>query len=203
MVARQSKGLNVARSSLTLIICATACTLWSTPALTQPIQTYTARTERSVARTGAVIAGGITWRCAATTCTTSGPWPAPGVSACTALVREVGRIIAYGRPGLALSAEDLARCNAPPLSVRDFTHAPPPAPGTINTTELFLVGGDLGRPRPDIASLTISTPELFLIGGAVTAPTPDIAPGEFTTPELFLVGAGPRLPDLTHRPTPH
>ncbi len=73
---------------------------------------YVATTEAaSVARTGAVRAGTLTWQCAGNRCTVSGPWKAPAVSACKALASEVGRLRSYGRIGAELSAAELKECN--------------------------------------------------------------------------------------------
>lgn len=72
---------------------------------------YTARTAAPVKLAGRVTAQGLTWTCKGTTCVISGPWATPGVPACAALVREVGRIIEYGHPGAQLDASQLATCN--------------------------------------------------------------------------------------------
>ncbi len=72
---------------------------------------YTARTERPVKKTGAVTASGLTWQCSGTKCRISGPWPTPGVGACAALAKKVGRIIEYGHPKAKLNKKQRARCN--------------------------------------------------------------------------------------------
>ncbi len=72
---------------------------------------YTARTYQPVAKAGAVQAGSLVWSCRNTSCTISGPWAAPGVGACTALARKIGRIREYGHPGSKLSAARLKTCN--------------------------------------------------------------------------------------------
>ena len=73
---------------------------------------YVARTVAPATRTGAVTAGSLTWQCTGSECRISGPWPAPGVSACAALAGQVGRIASYGRSGAMLTTEQLAQCNA-------------------------------------------------------------------------------------------
>jgi hypothetical protein len=73
---------------------------------------YAARTVAPATRTGAVTAGSLTWQCTGSECRISGPWPAPGVSACAALAGQVGRIASYGRSGAMLTTEQLAQCNA-------------------------------------------------------------------------------------------
>ncbi len=81
---------------------------------------YVARTVAPATRTGAVVAGGLSWQCSGSECRISGPWPQPGVGACVQLAAQVGRIASYGRSGAVLSAEQLAQCNAnlPPASVQ-------------------------------------------------------------------------------------
>lgn len=66
-----------------------------------------------VLRSGEVLAGSLTWACKASTCTIAGPWPTPGVSACSALAAQVGRLGYYGHADrrVSLSEGDLAECN--------------------------------------------------------------------------------------------
>lgn len=90
---------------------------------------YTAQTEQPVRRSGAVLASGINWRCAGSACTVSGPWPQPGVGACAALAREIGRINSYGRPGAALTTAQLTQCNAESPTSTSSTPPPPVDPG--------------------------------------------------------------------------
>jgi hypothetical protein len=96
----------------------------ATPAVAQQYQ-YVARTEAPAARQGAVTAGPLTWQCQGSACTIGGPWPAPGVPACAALAREVGRITAYGRQGAMLNAQQLATCNAGIAAVAPTLRLPP------------------------------------------------------------------------------
>jgi hypothetical protein len=56
------------------------------------------------------IAGGVVWRCADTTCTAPRSGGRP-LRMCRDLRREMGQIISFEVAGVALAAEDLARCN--------------------------------------------------------------------------------------------
>lgn len=73
---------------------------------------YTAVVENRGVRQGVVEANGIRWTCGGDRCTTRGPWPSPGVAACAALARQVGRLTSYGRPGQQLAATELEQCNS-------------------------------------------------------------------------------------------
>jgi hypothetical protein len=72
---------------------------------------YTATIASAAKVQGNVVAAGITWNCQGTRCTTSGPWPTPGVGACAALSKIVGTVTAYGHPAKQLTAVDLQTCN--------------------------------------------------------------------------------------------
>jgi hypothetical protein len=56
------------------------------------------------------IAGGVVWRCADTTCTAPHSGTRP-LRMCRDLQREMGQIVSFEVGGIALPAEDLARCN--------------------------------------------------------------------------------------------
>ncbi len=73
---------------------------------------YVAETLVVASRQGVVKVGGINWQCAAARCTTSGPWAKPGVSACQALAKVVGRIKVYGHATQKLNTADLSQCNS-------------------------------------------------------------------------------------------
>jgi hypothetical protein len=110
--AKDDAAENVVDKRLAFLTSATCAAVLATasPAAAQAF-TYTAQLSATTRVAGAVTASGITWRCTGTTCTTSGPWPTPGVAACHALALQVGRVSAYGRPGVALNAAQLAQCN--------------------------------------------------------------------------------------------
>lgn len=82
------------------------------PGLANTTYHYTAKTQERVKVSGNVLAGGLTWKCNDRQCTISGPWPTPGVSACNALAKRVGRIISYGHPGKQLTGTQINQCNA-------------------------------------------------------------------------------------------
>jgi len=122
---------------------------------------YTAITAAKAAKQGTVVAGKLSWRCRGNRCTISGPWPAPGVSACRNLAEQVGRIRSYGHPGKQLDSGQLATCN------KGITGVPGKAtvqtapsvggtagqtgPGEIGTTDLPAASKPLGKmilPRP-------------------------------------------------------
>ena len=72
---------------------------------------YTATTRNRVKKEGRVHAGNLVWNCRSKSCTISGPWPTPGLSACNRLARIVGQITSYGHPKKRLSASQLTQCN--------------------------------------------------------------------------------------------
>ena len=72
---------------------------------------YTATTRNRAKKQGRVHAGNLVWNCRSKSCTISGPWPTPGLSACNRLARIVGWITSYGHPKRRLSASQLAQCN--------------------------------------------------------------------------------------------
>lgn len=72
---------------------------------------YTATTRNRVKKEGRVHAGNLVWSCRSKSCTISGPWPTPGLSACNRLARIVGQITSYGHPKRRLSASQLTQCN--------------------------------------------------------------------------------------------
>mgnify|MGYP006406388925 CR=1 FL=1 len=88
---------------------------------------YTATLEQSTSKSMMVSAMNINWKCGNDRCVTKGPWPTPGVAACAALAKEVGRIMSYGHPGNQLSADDLAKCNASSIAPTTNTMTTLPA----------------------------------------------------------------------------
>jgi hypothetical protein len=86
-------------------------TLACAPSFGAESYVYTATTVAKPNKQGVVTASSIQWNCTATGCTTQGPWPVPGWSACKALAQQVGPIKTYGHPGRQLSPADLDRCN--------------------------------------------------------------------------------------------
>jgi hypothetical protein len=107
---------------------------------------YSARTQAPLKVKGNVTAGGIVWQCGGNQCTTTGPWPSPGVGSCAALARQIGYITYYGHSGAALSGEQLKQCN------KGVSGPGSPAPSTTGTT-----GGTV-TPAPAPAPVTPTIP---------------------------------------------
>lgn len=167
------------------------------PQLQTGTYVYTARTAATVRRSGAVAASGITWACQGTSCTVTGPWPQPGVSACAALAREVGAIVSYGRQGAMLTTAQIAQCNASPAAspLPPPPPPPPPPPATpgvaITTRELSVIGGsDIGVAVAVAVAppASITTSELSVVGGAGSGAPTLPGPLAVTTSQLSVVG---------------
>jgi hypothetical protein len=177
----------------------------ATPAVAQQYQ-YVARTEAPALRQGAVTAGPLTWQCQGSACSIGGPWPAPGVAACAALAREIGRIRAYGRQGAMLNAQQLTTCNAgipasaPVLGVPPRVLAPgpvitaqpqpaPSGPTAVTTSELSFIVDPTTTPRPAEVSVAVTTSELSFVASAEATPVapPGTATIPVTTSELSFV----------------
>jgi hypothetical protein len=148
---------------------------------------YTATLKTTSRIQGKVIASGITWVCQGSACTTSGPWPVPGVSACAALAQQVGEITAYGYPGNQLSAADLATCNkgvaAPQLQLKvpviltqPKSGAQPPAPKPAPSQQQ-------PQPQPQQQAKTPPAP-------AGTAASGPFVPKTVRTETLRITGTG-------------
>lgn len=58
------------------------------------------------------IVDGATWSCEGSTCTASGGASQPIARACRRVVARIGKVSAFTWRGTALSAEQLATCNA-------------------------------------------------------------------------------------------
>ena len=63
--------------------------------------------------TGAVLAGGVLWRCLGSACaTTSSISGVDAKTGCRKLVKEVGRVTAFTAPAGAMGATELDACNS-------------------------------------------------------------------------------------------
>jgi hypothetical protein len=147
---------------------------------------YTAQLSRDTLESGRVDASGIVWQCSGRACTVSGPWVAPGVPACAALASRVGTIASYGRPGVQLSAAQLAQCNANARS--NVVLAQPP---------------QLRPPRAlqQQAGVAIRTPTLTLTGTGALPERGSHTPVAIRANTLTLTGTG-SLPERgSHTPT--
>ncbi len=169
------------------------------PQLQIPGFDYRAQTSAPARRQGNISAGGVTWTCAASACTTRRLWERPTVETCRALAAEVGPITSFGRAGATLSATELQQCNASMALQRAPIQITPPAaqlaqtgsgPATITSAELSFVGGGMtatsDRSAPAVA---VNASELSFVGGVmVDTSDRDAPPIVATTPELSFVG---------------
>ncbi|TPW01894.1 MAG: hypothetical protein FD125_2338, partial [bacterium] len=60
----------------------------------------------------ATIIDGASWRCEGATCTASGGANQPATRACRRVVARFGAVSSFSYKGVALSAEQIAACNA-------------------------------------------------------------------------------------------
>lgn len=188
------------RTILTLAIAGAAGSAAQAQTFQMRNYSYTAQTAAASRMQGDVVAGGITWACQGSVCSTTGPWPRPAPQACRALADQVGRVTAYGHSGAMLSAGELATCNAgqaaqaqvltPQVAAPPVLRAPliPMRRGPITTPEISLVGGAIAAPAARAPTLVVTTSELSLVGGSIAAPTPRAATVVVDTAELSLVG---------------
>ena len=171
---------------------------------------YTAALKSPSNIQGSVVASGISWQCKGNVCSTRGPWPKPGVSACAALANQVGEVAAYGYPSHQLSATELQSCNAgirpariPGLAPK-FTNTPAVPPATPRHLPVILPR----KLKDTFAPKVVRTIQLAVTGtvhrvrtiqltvtgtGASSGPPPPAPP--FTakvvrTIELTLTGTG-------------
>jgi hypothetical protein len=61
---------------------------------------------------GAVIIDGASWRCEGASCTASGGTSQPATRACRRFVARFGAVSSFSYKGIALTAEQIAACNA-------------------------------------------------------------------------------------------
>lgn len=160
----------------------------------QETYVYTARTQAMARQQGEVRAGDLRWRCEGSTCTISGPWTAPGVSACAALAAQVGQIISYGRPTRMLNGADLTRCNSgivpqTQASVRPTPQIalPPNARFDPNRPANTTPSQPQQNPQDDLPPGVVRSPPITLIGGATTS-TPVSGAVAVTSPPISLIG---------------
>ena len=89
------------------------CAAFAAPAVAQtpaPTRVVIADAARVPAR--ATIIDGANWRCEGQTCTASGGADQPAPRACRRVVARFGAVTEFSWKGTALSAEQLAVCNA-------------------------------------------------------------------------------------------
>ena len=84
----------------------------ATPALAQAPTGSSATLAVAVSAPSRTIVDGATWSCEGATCTASGGASQPPARACRRVVARIGKVSAFTWRGTALSAEQLATCNA-------------------------------------------------------------------------------------------
>lgn len=98
------------RTLLIAAILAVATPTLATPA--QAPETSATLANAASAPSGRVIVDGATWRCEGTSCTATGGSNQPATRACRRVVARLGEVTAFSWKGTALSAQELAACNA-------------------------------------------------------------------------------------------
>lgn len=82
------------------------------PALAQSNATSATLADAASAPSGRTIIDGATWSCDGATCVASGGANQPAARACRRVVARFGKVMAFSWKGTALTAEQLATCNA-------------------------------------------------------------------------------------------
>lgn len=83
------------------------------PALAQsPAATSAVLVDAARAPAGSTIIDGAAWRCEGATCTASGGANQPATRACRRIVARLGPVSSFSYKGVALTAEQIAACNA-------------------------------------------------------------------------------------------
>ena len=91
-----------------------AATLFvAAPALAQaPAATSLVLADAARAPAGVTIIDGAAWRCEGASCTAGGGANQPATRACRRVVARFGPVTAFSYKGVALTAEQIAACNA-------------------------------------------------------------------------------------------
>jgi hypothetical protein len=82
------------------------------PAVAQAPASSAVLADASKAPASATIIDGASWRCEGGSCTASGGANQPAPRACRRVVARFGAVSAFSYKGVALSAEQIAACNA-------------------------------------------------------------------------------------------
>ena len=82
------------------------------PAFAQSPATSAVLADAARAPTARTIIDGASWTCTGTTCTASGGANQPATRACRRVVLRFGAVSAFSYKGVALTAEQIAACNA-------------------------------------------------------------------------------------------
>lgn len=89
-----------------------AALLVAAPAVAQTSASSAVLADATKAPAGRTIIDGAAWRCEGTTCTASGGANQPASRACRRVAARFGAVTAFTYKGVALSAEQIATCNA-------------------------------------------------------------------------------------------
>lgn len=82
------------------------------PAVAEAPASSAVLADASRAPASATIIDGASWRCTGGSCTASGGANQPAPRACRRVVARFGAVSAFSYKGVALSAEQIAACNA-------------------------------------------------------------------------------------------
>ena len=82
------------------------------PALAQSNASSAVLVDASKAPAGRTIIDGAAWRCEGATCTANGGASQTATRACRRVVARLGQVSAFTYKGVALTAEEVAACNA-------------------------------------------------------------------------------------------
>ncbi len=82
------------------------------PAFAQSAATSAVLADPARAPAGRVIIDGASWSCDGATCTASGGANQPATRACRRVVLRFGAVSSFSYKGIALTAEQIAACNA-------------------------------------------------------------------------------------------
>ena len=94
------------------LLLAAALAAFATPAFAQTPATSATLADAAKAPTGRVIVDGAAWRCEGDACTATGGSNQPATRACRRVVAKIGPVTSFSYKGQALSAEEIAACNA-------------------------------------------------------------------------------------------
>ena len=89
-----------------------AALLAAAPAVANTPASSAVLADASKAPAAATIIDGASWRCEGASCTASGGANQPAARACRRVVARFGAVSSFSYKGVALSAEQLATCNA-------------------------------------------------------------------------------------------
>lgn len=89
-----------------------AVLLVAAPALADAPVSSAVLADASKAPAAGVIIDGAAWRCEGATCTANGGANQPAARACRRVVARFGPVTAFTHKGVALTAEQIAACNA-------------------------------------------------------------------------------------------